>query len=100
MPDWFRDVPPEQLAAEVQRQGLGEGRIFNSVKEMVPHVDVVAIFAPNYTRIEVVEEIIDAVQGGRTAQRCHLRKTAGPESCGGSPHAATGSGCRPAERLF
>jgi predicted dehydrogenase len=56
--------PPEQLAAEVQRQGLGEGRIFNSVKEMVPHVDVVAIFAPNFTRIEVMEEIIDAVQAG------------------------------------
>jgi len=56
--------PPESLAEEVQRQGLGEGHIFGSVREMVPHVDVVAIFSPNDTRIAVVEELVDAVRAG------------------------------------
>ena len=41
--------PPEALSAEVKRLGLGEGRVFGSVTEMVPHVDVVAIFAPNFS---------------------------------------------------
>ena len=57
--------PPEHLAAIVRRDGLGEGRIFPSVKEMIPHVDVVAIFAPNFARVEIVEEIVDAVKAGQ-----------------------------------
>lgn len=56
--------PPENLASYVHKHGLGEGRIFSSVKEMTPHVDVVAIFAPNFTRVAVVEEIVDAVKAG------------------------------------
>ncbi|HPM84444.1 MAG TPA: Gfo/Idh/MocA family oxidoreductase [Candidatus Anammoximicrobium sp.] len=55
---------PEQLAAQVRQHGLGEGRIFDRVRDMVPHVDVVVIFAPNYCRIEIVEEVVDAVQAG------------------------------------
>ncbi len=31
---------------------------------MVPHCDVVAIFAPNFARVEVVEELVDAVKAG------------------------------------
>lgn len=56
--------PPEDLAATVRRAGLGEGRIFGSVREMVPHVDVVCIFAPNDTRVAVVEETVEAVKAG------------------------------------
>jgi predicted dehydrogenase len=56
--------PPEQLAAFVREHGLGEGRVFASIKEMAPHVDVVAIFAPNFARVEMVEEIVDAVNSG------------------------------------
>ncbi len=56
--------PPEHLAATVKANGLGEGRIFASVKEMVPHVDVVCIYSPNFTRVETVEEIVDAVKAG------------------------------------
>ncbi len=55
---------PEKLAAYVRERGLGEGRVFASVKEMIPHVDVVAIFSPNFSRIETVEEIVDAVKAG------------------------------------
>lgn len=56
--------PPEQLSVTVQKQGLGEGRVFASIKEMAPHVDVIALFSPNFTRIEAVEEIVDAVNSG------------------------------------
>ena len=56
--------PPEKLAATVREYGLGDGRVFKSIKEMVPHVDVVAIFAPNFARVAHVEEIVDAVKAG------------------------------------
>ncbi|MCH8828262.1 MAG: Gfo/Idh/MocA family oxidoreductase [Planctomycetes bacterium] len=56
--------PPTQLAETVRNTGLGEGRIFASVKEMVPYVDVVAIFSPNFVRVETVEEIVAAVKAG------------------------------------
>jgi len=56
--------PPEQLAGYVREHRLGEGRIFASVKEMAPNVDVVALFGPNFTRLEVVEELVDAVKAG------------------------------------
>lgn len=56
--------PPEKLAAYVRECGLGEGKVYASVREMVPHVDVVAIFAPNYARLEVVGQIVEAVRAG------------------------------------
>jgi predicted dehydrogenase len=55
---------PEALAEFVRLHGLGEGRIFASIREMVPHVDVIAIFAPNFARVEMVEELVDAVKQG------------------------------------
>ena len=56
--------PPEGLAAYVREHGLGEGRVFASIKEMAPHVDVIAIFAPNFARVEMVEQIVDAMKAG------------------------------------
>jgi predicted dehydrogenase len=56
--------PPEKLAAWVRENGLGAGRVYKSVADMVPHVDVVAIFGPNFARIETVEEIATAVERG------------------------------------
>lgn len=55
---------PEALAAEARRLGLGEVRIFDSIREMIPHVDVVVINAPNYARLAAVEEIVAAVKSG------------------------------------
>ncbi len=57
-------TPPEELAAEIRRLRLGEGRIYSSVREMIPHVDVVVINSPNYTRLATVQEIVDAVKAG------------------------------------
>jgi predicted dehydrogenase len=59
-------TPPHALAASARERGLGEARVFNSVREMVPEVDVVAIFNANLCRIDVMEEIAAAVRDGAT----------------------------------
>jgi predicted dehydrogenase len=56
--------PPTELAETVRRESLGEGRIFNSIREMAPHVDVIALFAPNFARVAHVEEVVEAVKAG------------------------------------
>jgi predicted dehydrogenase len=57
-------TPPHELAETVRARGLGQGRVFGSVREMVHHVDVVAIFNPNFCRVAVMEEIAQAVRDG------------------------------------
>ena len=56
--------PPTALSDFVKSQGLGEGRIFPSIAEMAPHVDIIALFAPNLARLDHVEEVVDAVRAG------------------------------------
>lgn len=56
--------PPEAIAQYVREKRLGEGRIFTSVREMAHHVDVVAIYAPNFARVAIVEEIAKALEEG------------------------------------
>lgn len=61
----FYSLDPVDRLIEFSRQhGLGEPRAFGSIREMAPHVDVLAIMAPNYVRVEHVEEIADAVKSG------------------------------------
>jgi predicted dehydrogenase len=57
-------TPPEALAASVRARGLGDARVYGSVRAMVPDVDVVAMFSPNFCRVAVMEEIAAAVAGG------------------------------------
>lgn len=57
-------TPPEALARSARARGLGEARVFASVREMAAHVDVIAIFAPNFCRVAVMEEIAAAVADG------------------------------------
>jgi predicted dehydrogenase len=57
-------TPPEALAASARARGLGEARVYPSVRAMVPNVDVVAIFSPNFCRVAVMEEIAAAVDDG------------------------------------
>lgn len=56
--------PPVELAELVRREGLGEGRVFGSIREMAPFVDVIALFAPNFARLAHVEEVVEAVKAG------------------------------------
>ena len=55
-------TPPERHAAFVREHRLGTGTIYPSITEMVPHVDVLAFFGPNFTRVAALEEAADAVQ--------------------------------------
>ena len=56
-----------EAVALVNRLGVGEARAFNSVTEMVadPSIDALWICAPNFTRIEIMEEIAEAVVSGK-----------------------------------
>lgn len=54
----------EALSEMVKANGLGEGIVYPSIAEMANHVDAVAIYAPNFARVEHVEQIVDAVKGG------------------------------------
>ncbi|MEE9168254.1 MAG: Gfo/Idh/MocA family oxidoreductase [bacterium] len=54
----------ERLAAMVRENGLGEGAVYPNIGDMAYHVDAIAIYAPNFARVEIVEQIVDAVKGG------------------------------------
>lgn len=54
----------EEVAALARDLGVGDPQIYGSISEMAPHVDAIAIYAPNYLRIAMMEEIVAAVQMG------------------------------------
>ncbi len=53
-----------ELAAFATASGVGEPKVYRSVAELAKNVDCVAIFAPNYARIAIMEEIAAAVRSG------------------------------------
>ena len=57
-------TPPHDLAASIRARGLGEARVFDSVRQMAHHVDVVALYNPNFSRVETMEQIAVAVTDG------------------------------------
>lgn len=57
-------TPPTALAADARRRGLGEARIFESVRKMAHHVDVIALYNPNFARVETMEAVAAAVADG------------------------------------
>src|SRR6476620_5854099 len=59
---------PHELADSVRARGLGDAQVFDTVSEMAQHVDVVAIFYPNFCRVDVMEEIAHAVRNGARLQ--------------------------------
>jgi len=54
----------EALADQVRAAGIGEGVVYESISAMAPYVDAIAIYAPNYLRVEMMEEIVEAVRQG------------------------------------
>lgn len=54
----------EALARLVHENGVGDCVVYDSISEMAKHVDAIAIYAPNYLRVEMVEEIVEAVKQG------------------------------------
>ncbi len=56
--------PLDDLVAFTRKHQLGEGRVYDSVSQMVSDVDAAAVFVPNFARLEVIEEIVNAVKAG------------------------------------
>ena len=56
--------PVDHLIDFCRCHGMGEPRPFANIKQLAQNVDVLGIFAPNYVRLEIVEEIVDAVRAG------------------------------------
>lgn len=54
----------QQFSAMVRENGLGEGVAYPNIAEMANHVDAIAIYAPNFARVEIVEQIVEAVKRG------------------------------------
>jgi predicted dehydrogenase len=54
----------EQLSQTIRKNGLGAGQVYGSVGEMAKHVDAIALYAPNFARVRLVEEIVEAVRQG------------------------------------
>ncbi len=55
---------PTALADTVREAGLGDPVIYDSVEDMAHHVDVLAIFAPNFARVDHMTQIAIAVRDG------------------------------------
>jgi predicted dehydrogenase len=53
-----------ELAAMSKAWGTGETTVYASIAEMAKHVDVIAVYAPNFARVAIVEAIVDAVKAG------------------------------------
>lgn len=54
----------EDLARYAKENGLGYPKLYDSVKDLCKNSDVVAILTPNFTRIEIMEEIAWSVESG------------------------------------
>ena len=61
----------EEAAALARTLGVGEATAYGSITEMMAAPDIHALWlcAPNFTRLENVEEIASAVTGGRSGVR-------------------------------
>ncbi len=57
-------TPPEGLAELARERGLGEAIVYGSVEELAANVDVVAMFAPNFTRVPTMEAVARAAADG------------------------------------
>jgi len=54
----------EDLARYARENDLGYPKLYDSVKDLCKHSDAVAILTPNYTRVEIMEEIAWSVESG------------------------------------
>jgi len=54
----------EGLAQFCRSHRLGEANLYSSIAELAQNVDVLALYVPNYCRLEVMEEVVAAVKAG------------------------------------
>jgi len=57
----------EKTAAAAKKSRVGDPKLFNSAADMVadPSIDAIWMCTPNYTRIELMEEIVHALEKGK-----------------------------------
>ncbi len=54
----------EKLAKRARANGVGKCVVYDTVSDLANNVDTIAIFAPNFARLEIMEKIVDAVKNG------------------------------------
>ncbi|MGB2865830.1 MAG: Gfo/Idh/MocA family oxidoreductase [Sedimentisphaerales bacterium] len=54
----------EALVKRARQDGLGNTKVFANVADICDAVDVVCIFAPNYTRLDIMRNIAKAIENG------------------------------------
>ena len=61
------DPTAEEAAALARELGVGDAKAYDTITEMVSDsaIDAVWICAPNFARIEVMEEIVEAIESGK-----------------------------------
>jgi predicted dehydrogenase len=61
------DPTAAEAAALARSLGVGDAKAYDSITDMVadPAIDAIWICAPNFARIEVMEEIVDAIESGK-----------------------------------
>ena len=61
------DDSAQEAAALARSLGVGDAKAFDSITDMVadPGIDALWICAPNFTRLEVMEEIVHALESGK-----------------------------------
>lgn len=67
----------EELSAFAKSIGVGECKVYGSVKDLCDNVDAVCIFAPNFARIEIMQAIADAVKAGAALKGVIVEKPLG-----------------------
>jgi len=57
----------ENSAASARSLNVGDAKVYNSITDMVadPNIHAIWICSPNYTRIDVMEEIVSAIESGK-----------------------------------
>ena len=57
----------EESASLARTIGVGDARPYETVTDMIAHPDIDALWicAPNFTRIEIMEEIVEAIESGK-----------------------------------
>lgn len=65
------------LAALAKELGVGDCTVYDSIADLCNNVDAVCIFTPNYTRVEVMRAVVDAVKAGAPLKGIIIEKPLG-----------------------
>jgi predicted dehydrogenase len=66
-----------KLAALAKELGVGDCVVYGSIAELCNNVDAVCIFSPNYTRIDTMGAVVDAVKAGAALKGIIIEKPLG-----------------------